>query len=173
MRRAFFILGPESSGTRMLTHAFNRCGVFGDEGHIQRLDAGFRQAENEVVFRRSVPHADDENPPISEIIADLRSEGFQVIPVAVLRDKDACAASQVRNRHAPDELAARRSIESAISHIFREIANSGLYPIAVQYEPFTGSVAVREVFFRSFGFDVPQMTFFNGNERYDRVRACD
>jgi LPS sulfotransferase NodH len=37
-KRAFLVLGPESSGTRLMTKLLMVAGCYGDDGHVQRLD---------------------------------------------------------------------------------------------------------------------------------------
>jgi len=57
-RTAVVVLGPEASGTRMMTEFCIRGGYFGDSKHAQRLDnLKFASAPDRIVFRRSLPHS--------------------------------------------------------------------------------------------------------------------
>lgn len=63
MNKAFIVIGPESSGTKVTTSLFCHAGCYGDYTHLQRLDAFVEGADfpkeaqgKDVVFRRSVPH---------------------------------------------------------------------------------------------------------------------
>ncbi len=87
MKKAFLVLGPESSGTRFITKLLINAGCFGDSDHDQRLDIlEDRERINEeelphddtpIVWRRSYPHrgifADIGNP-----IRQLRQIGYDV-----------------------------------------------------------------------------------------------
>ena len=52
----FLVIGPESSGTRMLAQAFISSGCFGDAGHSQRLDRDISVGKTPKVLRSSLPH---------------------------------------------------------------------------------------------------------------------
>src|ERR1041385_4974691 len=109
LSKAFFVIGPESSGTRMMTQAFIACGVYGSGGHSQKLDKeGFDGGHELIVLRRSVPHGNN-MPPIADLIKRMQEHGYEVHPVIILRDKDKCAASQVQRGHAKTNQEAKDS----------------------------------------------------------------
>jgi len=165
-KRAFFIIGPESSGTRMMAQAFVACGAYGDGGHKQRLDSeGFGGKHELIVLRRSVPHG-MVMPQISKLIQRMRKNNYQVVPIVILRDKDKCAASQVKNRHAANVSDAKQSIKEAIDHIYQQLAGFQNHVHVIHYEPFVKNKKIRSGFFRRLGFDHPDMEFYNANVKY-------
>jgi hypothetical protein len=173
MKRAFFVIGPESSGTRMMTRAFIKCGAYGSGGHLQILDEeGFKGGHEMIVFRRSVPHGKF-MPKLSRLVGRMTKNNYVITPIVILRDKDACAASQVKNKHAKNLEESRLSIEEAVNHIYSELSSVELHPIIIHYEPFVKNQDVRKAFFTSLGLSVPQMEFYDGNEQYKENNESD
>ena len=166
-KKAFFIIGPESSGTRMMTQAFIALGAYGDGGHQQKLSKeGFGGGHPMIAVRRSVPHG-VKMPDITQIIKELRKHGYQVFPIIIVRDKDKCAASQLKNGHAKTLQEAKDSIKTSVNFIHSHLANfPNLYAYFVQYEPFTKKKKIRDSFFKKFGFPHPEMDFYDGNAKY-------
>lgn len=166
-KRAFFVIGPESSGTRMMAQAFISVGCYGDGGHAQRLDKeGFDGGRETIVIRRSVPHG-KVMPKAAKLVWEMKQNSYKVFPVVILRDKDKCAASQVKHGHADTIQEAKDSIKDAIAHIwwqFAHINNTHVY--VMHYEPFVKWHKVRENFFKQFAFPHPDMEFYNGNLQY-------
>jgi hypothetical protein len=97
-RRAFIVIGPESSGTKFLTRLFVKAGCYGDAWHKQRLDT---EEPNEplVVLRRSYPHG-GEWPDLREIVE--RFKGYDVRVILIVRSQQFTVAS--RRRHAKGDL---------------------------------------------------------------------
>lgn len=167
MKIAYFILGPESSGTRMLTKAFCTLGIYGDFKHKQRMDdLNFSKTPDRIVLRRSLPHG-DAWPAIAETINLMKSADYGVIiPLFITRDKDATIKSQIRHAHAKAIPEAKANIQFSIDHAFRELATIHLYPTIICYEPFVKYEEVRQAFFRQLGLPVPTMNFYDANEKY-------
>ncbi len=173
MKKAFFIIGPESSGTRMLTRAFIALGAYGSGGHLQVLDQeGFKGGHEVIVFRRSVPHGKF-MPNIVRLIGRMSKNDYEIIPILIVRDKDSCAASQVKNKHAKSLTEARKSIEEAVAHVYEQLASSGYHPVVIHYDQLVTSRSVREAFFKSLGYDHPDMEFYDGNEKYKETLEAD
>ena len=92
MKRAFLILGPESSGTKVAAKLFCLAGCQGDHGHLQRLDAFAEGAsfpeemkDKDIVFRRSVPHG-GRMPDIVELQSKFLDVGYNPKWVITVRD---------------------------------------------------------------------------------------
>lgn len=84
-KRAFVVVGPESSGTKFITKLFITAGCWGDAWHQQRLDSqNPPKGVDLVVFRRSFPH-DGEWPNIKQIRDRFNVLGFSVYIVVVIR----------------------------------------------------------------------------------------
>jgi hypothetical protein len=165
-RTCYFVMGPESSGTRMMGKAFVQLGIYGDSDHKQRLDdLDFVDRPDRIAFRRSFPHG-PEWPDVAGLVATMRAAGYRVVPVVTLRQREYCAESQVRIGHSKNMAAARAKIDRAVEHIWTGLARAGLVPVVVAYEPFVRSPEVRRVFFQSLGLDVPTMEWRDGNRKY-------
>lgn len=150
----------------MMTQAFISLGMYGDGGHKQRLDKeGFDAGHKMLAFRRSVPHG-RAMPRIAKLVAKLERHGYTVHPIVIVRDKDMCVQSQVKNAHAATVKASKKSIRKAVEHIYRELAQVGKAPHVVYYEPFVKFKRVRTAFFKQFGLPHPDMEFYNGNKKY-------
>jgi hypothetical protein len=171
MKTAVFVLGPESSGTRMLTEAFVRLGFCGSSGHEQTLDnLDFSNSPDRIVLRRSLPH-NSIWPPIKDICVAMRQAGYRhIIPILIVRDKEMTIQSQCnpKNRHVLTAKAARARIEYALQHGYAELAEADLVPIVVHYEPFIKFESVRRVFFKKLDLNLPNMPFWDGNRKYRR-----
>ena len=110
MKRAFLVLGPESSGTRLMTRILIGAGCLGDDGEIQRLDDGIPDVPL-VVWRRSIPHAGTW-PVIPQMVANLRIAGHHVMAVVTTRAWYPMTQSQLAARHVPN-------LEVALTHLQR------------------------------------------------------
>ena len=166
MKKAYFIVGAESSGTLLITRAFCSLGVFGDSGHSQQMDnLVFEGRPHQIVFRRSCPHG-DQWPDLANLAHRMIDSGYEVIPVLVLRDEIHNIESQVRKGHASTHRIAHDTIHHAIDKIFRDFSKIGLYPVTVRFESFIRSAEVRSVFFRSLSLPAPEMEFHDSAAKY-------
>ncbi len=167
MKTAYFVMGPESSGTRMLTKSLCAVGIYGDFKHKQRMDdLDFSKTPDKIVIRRSLPHG-DAWPAIADLINLMKQAEYRIIiPILILRDKDATVKSQLRHAHAKTVPESKANIQFSIDHMMRQLAEVGLWPIVVPYEPFVKYEKVREAFFRHLGLPIPIMAFYDANEKY-------
>jgi len=89
MRRAFFVVGPEGSGTHLLTNAFVSVGCHEEPWHGGWPPDGnyrFETMPDLFVFRRSLPHAYIW-PNLPEIRKQMEEVGgYQVQPMLIMRD---------------------------------------------------------------------------------------
>lgn len=133
MKRAFFVTGPESSGTRLMSSILIAAGCYGDDTHEQRLDHAIPENEPLLVWRRSVPHR-GEWPNITGYLCDLQQAGYEVTTLIMSRDWHSMAISQEQAPHAADVDIAQRNIRDAYRHIFKY--RIGVFEI-VNYEALT------------------------------------
>jgi hypothetical protein len=165
MNEAVFVVGPESSGTKMLAESFVRLGYFGDYGHLQRLDSmRFNGLPERIVLRRSLPHASNW-PDLKPVVGKLREASYSVRPVLIWRDKDYCRLSQYNNQ----QLAAETStgnIEEALLRVYSDLASINLWPTTVYLEAFVKHSHVRAAFFALFGQSTPDMEYFDPDHKY-------
>ncbi|KKN84449.1 hypothetical protein LCGC14_0289110 [marine sediment metagenome] len=131
MLRAYLVLGPESSGTRMMTEILIAAGCVGDPGHDQHFDQEF-PTEETIVWRRSVPHG-GEWPPLDLMIHRLKQSGYAVFAVVTMRDWTAMARSQVEHwNHSFDS--AINNIRTAYPYIFSSMLKFQVPYIMTSYE---------------------------------------
>lgn len=122
MRRAFIVVGPESSGTKLLTRILIGMGCWGDDGDAQRLDKGFpSEGIDCIVWRRSFPCL-KQWPILSKIFRNLLNTGFDKVTCFVTsRDWTAMASSQVKRGHVATIKQAEINIQRAYLDIFRAL----------------------------------------------------
>lgn len=103
--KAFVVIGPESSGTRIVTRLFCAVGCLGGYEHVQPLDCFIENGGDfpyvkgrDIVFRRSVPHA-NQVPDICRIQDKFEREGFDVYWIIVIRDWYCTIASAAEHKH--------------------------------------------------------------------------
>ena len=134
--KSFRVIGPESSGTRLATKIFIQNGVYGDDGHVQRLDSpgAIRGVEAlPFVIRRSLPHGGrwPDLGGLYRLMVDRLASDNAGKPgvVITVREPLALARSQVRNRHVKDITAAQHNILRAYLAIMRFVlsAHPGFY----------------------------------------------
>jgi hypothetical protein len=177
--KAFLVVGPESSGTRMVADALISAGAFGQSGHDQELDnLDFSGRPNLIVLRRSVPHGGGW-PDLARIVRSMAEAGYAVYPIVTYRDKDFCIQSQLRVAreiteqlgvpHLVSEPVARANYYQAYKHIFKHLAASGRLPIVCQYESFVDSAEFRALFFAQLGLPCPQLQLYDANLQYPHL----
>lgn len=111
IKRAFFVVGAESTGTRLATRILIAGGCAGSAGHDQPFDEHGFGDEECVVIRRSFPHR-GRWPQLSDFVNEYKGE-FDFRAVWTVRDYDCTAHSQVRNKHVPELAAAYKNIQRA------------------------------------------------------------
>lgn len=131
-KRAFLVLGPESSGTRLMTRLLIAAGCYGDDGHVQRLDRAIPDVPR-LAWRRSLPH-DQQWPDVQAIVTKLRTHGYSVSALVMSRDWHAMIASQLAAPHVATEIAAFGNIRNAYHQIFHDLAELHLRFEVVNYE---------------------------------------
>ena len=135
-KKAVFVVGPESSGTRNMASILIDNGFSGDKGHDQRYD-NLRLVEsespNKFVLRRSIPHGNNW-VNISMFLEFFSHIGYEVKVLVTLRDFDCMKASQVNAGHASSEEEAHRRTKASYLHIFSHLLNKGFDFSVVQYE---------------------------------------
>jgi len=168
--RAFLVVGPESSGTRMVTHALIKAGAFGQQGHQQEMDnLDFSGRPDLIVFRRSVPHG-NLWPDLNRIIRRMTEAGYTVSPIVTYRDKDYCVRAQLRVGHKTTEADARASYYWAYKHIFKQLAAAGVFPVVCHYSSFVNNEEFRKLFFAQFGLRCPpDLELYDANLKYPDV----
>lgn len=172
--RAFFVLGPESSGTRLATQILVNAGCFGSADHVQVLDGDkFDLSVIDpwvpIVWRRSFPH-NGQIPHLAEMLRRVKYR--QVTAIVTVRDWTCIHLSQLRdNQHATTPEQADRNIAQAYELIFHKlrICNVGFRTFV--YESLVHDSQAQARFLESIGLPVPSklIEVYDGNAKYRKV----
>lgn len=165
MKLAYFVVGPESSGTKLMARVLCECGCYGDSGYSQRLDdLRFQEAPGRIVFRRSLPHG-GKWPPLYRLTKLMDAAGYEVLPVLMLRDWQILARAQVRAGHAQDENEAHSNIVRAYQLI---LSAFGQTIVTVDYHYFRSSEDYRwDVLHRVLGLaDNPAIAYHDADRKH-------
>jgi|TARA_Y100000034_G_C6706719_1_gene311959 hypothetical protein len=135
-RRAVFVLGAESSGTRNMTRLLVESGYAGTHEHNQRYDNFellIQDKPDRVVIRRSVPHG-LAWVNTQEVINFLKELGYFVSCIVTIRDWNCMVESQINAGHVKDKRKSKTNIRQAYAHIFSQLYAAGIEYVPVSYE---------------------------------------
>lgn len=161
---AYFVVGPEGSGTNMLEEAFVSAGCYRDSKHasIQNLP-DFSESESPLVFRRSLPHA-GEMPDLFMCASLMMRAGFRPQPIAIFRDWNATVQSVLRR----DPETRASVVEANMRKAIRAIGHM-IEPIYITYEAFCLEPGFRKwLFVERFGLMEPDIEIKYANLKYYR-----
>lgn len=101
-KKAFLVVGPESSGTKLLTQLFIEVGYIGSSGDNQFFDGHdhntlSKYTEN-IVWRSSLPHG-KAWIDIKERKIKCEKAGFKVYVIGIAREMSSTIQSQLKIRH--------------------------------------------------------------------------
>jgi len=170
VKRAYFVVGPQSSGTRMMTRALLQAsGGYGSSEHNQPMDdLNFEARPETIVFRRSVPHS-GRWPDLKRIARRMLSCGYEVKFVRMHRQRNFLVRSQIRVGHVPRESQAHAEIERAGQLMDGQLKDELV--VDAPYGIFVTDHEFRAEFFAHLGLHEPAMDFYDGNARYGRQPA--
>lgn len=130
-RRVFLVLGPESSGTRLVTSVLVSAGCYGTAEHVQPFDNGIPPDLSPVVWRRSYPHGHDHKwPNLSRLVEDCGDRSVTVL--ITVRDMLCMVRSQLSRGHVQTERQAIDNIRLAYEMLWIAVIGRDWY--AVSYE---------------------------------------
>ena len=165
--QVFFVIGPESSGTKFLTKALllatNGYGEAEDNQSLGNDDVlKFPDSLPEtIVFRRSLPHG-NKWPNIKFLWEQFSYNGYNIMPILILRDPDITIKSQIKNGHVKTPEEARENIKK-YKYIYDELP---VMPTITTYESLMITI-LRQSFFQSIGLEFPkELEVINGNAKY-------
>lgn len=120
--KGYLVIGPESSGTRIVTKLLIEAGCKGDASHFQPFDnESLPPSLTPIVWRRSVPMG-VQLPNLHKMIEEFKGARYEPHIIIVSRDIHATASSQVSHGHSPDYRTALDNISIAWSYIFSSIS---------------------------------------------------
>ncbi len=133
---AYFVVGAESSGTRIMTRIMIANGCAGSAEHEQPFDNGMPHGFSTyepVVWRRSYPHG-GERPEIHHCIERLQNYDYAPHVIITMRDFNAMAHSQVNANHFATIDEAHANISEAYKEIFDGVRWTGVPYYVVGFE---------------------------------------
>lgn len=165
MKRAFFIVGPESSGTRFVNRSFISAGCihkyawqFNENDGKHNFNGG-----PDIVFHRSIPHQ-NVIPDLKMLRLAMENCGFNVIPLLVIRDWNCTVRSQLYREIAKDKDDAEKRIRKAITHVTKELTDF----MIITYEAFCLTKFRNWLIMDKFGLDKPtEIVYFQNPKYYD------
>ena len=167
-RVAYLVAGCESSGTRMLTQSVITTGVWGDGGHDQRFDsADITALPDRIVVRRSVPYGagrQNHYPDLSFLRTILEDAGYEVIPLVIVRDRDANAKSMKQRGHVTSRQLAYERYDKANAQIAEQLPDA----IQIQYSRFVQDATYRREVFSQAGLPAPTLTYRDADQKYKK-----
>jgi hypothetical protein len=176
VKRAFLVLGAESSGTRLLTEVLIAGGCHGDATHHQPFDRWEFGEQTPILWRRSYPWSPYHLWPNLELdlLRPLRRHGYEdVLALVSTRDWLPTARSQAdpKNRHAATEAEALANIALAYEEIIKQLAAARLPHLMVAHEALSmvGERAARALLRKlglDAGADLPELDRLRNERRY-------
>lgn len=132
MKTAYLVIGPESSGTRMMTKILVQAGCAGDHDYFQRWDTE-RFAGQKVVWRRSVPH-DGKWLSSTSMINRSIAEGYTPKLIIMNRDWAPVIESQVAHKHSKNHIVALGKVRRAYKEIYDGLLSKNVEFLVISYE---------------------------------------
>lgn len=172
LTKAFLIVGPESSGNRMMAQSFDSVGVSNaciKNGKYISGPHSIDYNNNPLSVSRSMPY-NGQWFDILKLYRDLQLDGeFDTVYLITLdRQTEFMANSQIVQGRVIELDRAYINIERARNYIestIRLLSFEGAKPIRIQYEDFVTSSKYRKEIFTFLGLPEPTLEYFNANEQ--------
>lgn len=132
MKRAYLVVGPESSGNRKLAAQLIEAGCVGGTEFDHPFMHELPTEEDPVVVVRSYPHG-NQWPDVADLFEILRGRGYCVRALVTVRDPLAVMRSQVARRHHPRELA-WSNYQQAYLSLFEQLRRVNLWYALVPFD---------------------------------------
>lgn len=94
--RAFIILAPENSGSKMLTRYFIEAGCIGQDGFVQKFDTELPVPETDIVWKTHNLGTQPGTVEIKSVISRAIKAGYEPVVLLLQRDPHALAQGQVQ-----------------------------------------------------------------------------
>lgn len=120
MKRCYVVVGPESSGNRLLASILVRAGCIGSASTEQPWGDDLPSHENLAVVIRSYPHGEGW-PYLNAIYNCLEARDYEVFTLITVRSPVACLSSQVAQGHAIDSGTAAALYREAYRRILADV----------------------------------------------------
>ena len=183
MKKAYFVMGPESAGNRMITQALLQAHDFGaggipivhyddgniayewnpwwvkktkEENFVDDILTSLSTAPDEIIFFLSVPRGKWPNKewvPIAQIIKAMQDTGYKVYPIIMSRFWKYVARSQVNRGHVPDYNTAKKYVRNAYRYILDEMERCNGQYYLVEYVDFVTEPDYRRAVLKALGVE--------------------
>lgn len=166
-KRSFFVVGPESTGTRMLMRALILSGAYEDN---DKWDVGNSPdfmdiTADTIAVHRSLPHGQNW-PDLQDLLVAIRKGGYEVIPLMMTRDINATMKSQVKRDYVINERHALLRINTAYEIIMRNLHKV----TPVSYEAFCFNENFRKwLFVEHLNMPETPIQIWEGNSQYYKL----
>jgi hypothetical protein len=165
-KRAYFVLGPENSGTRFFRRCLCSAGCYGDPDAGESTDdLCFRDKPSKLALARSVPNG-LLVPDVLAIAGLLKAAGYRVTPILISRRSDFVVAGQLKNYEGRTFEAARQTILVAAKLAYELASWLKTTLVVVPYGLFVTVPEVRGHLFAQLGLPPPTVEVVNANEKY-------
>lgn len=135
------MVGPESSGNKLVARILIDAGCYGDASTQQRLDRFMPPKDvDDIVLVRSYPHGSQADgirkfPDLKTEIVLFQEEGFcEFYAIVTVRDMYCTARSQVLRGHVKSAARAMHNIPIAYGRIYSQLGYYNIPSIHVTYE---------------------------------------
>ena len=163
-KRAFFVVGPESSGTRFVQRSFISAGCTNKRDWMFNENDGKHNfnPKTDIVFHRSIPHQ-RVIPDLKMIRLAMENSGFNVIPLLVVRDWHCTISSQIFRGISKDSEEAGAKIRKAIAKVAVDLPDF----LLITYETFCRKPGFRRwLLTEKYGLQKPTEPIFFMNDKY-------
>lgn len=168
-KTAYFVIGPEGSGTHMMRNALVSAGCHWEQWYeeVDEDKLNFDGPAQKLVIRRSMPHA-HKWPKLAKIHKLLEEAGYRVFVIFTIRDFNASAISVINRGYG-------KKVEDCYINQFSLLIQLGEYLdlcvdperfVYSTYEAFVGSVGFRKWLFERLGLEMPEIEVYDGNTKY-------
>lgn len=171
-KRAYIVVGPESSGTRMATKILLAAGCHGGSGLSQTFDHTFPNNKSPIAWRRSAPHG-GEWPKLTEMAEKLYKNGYLVQFVVTNREWYPMICSQVENLHVTNTSDAYKNIVESYFRIMNDIQKCENYThstipyVMFYYESLIAKTQkVLKEMMPLLDLPVPNIKIYDGNKKW-------
>lgn len=138
-KRCFLVIGPESSGNKLIARILIDAGCYGDASTQQRLDKTAPPEDiNDIVLVRSFPHGAEKERHFPNLATEqlaFQKYGFNdFMAIVTVRDMFCTSKSQVLRGHVNSEAEALQNIPAAYGHIYSQLGYFNIPSIHITYE---------------------------------------
>lgn len=173
-KKCFLVVGPESSGTRLMTRLLMHWGCHGEGGHGQMFDSDvwwrhdpFMSFPDKIVWRRSLPHGGIW-PDFDMMLRRLETEHYEPHVVITIRSLRPMVRSQVNAGHVRHEVEGEFKVLQALSLITNFVITRKVTYSMVTYEGLIHQPKLAKALARELRLNYRPFKFMDANAKHLR-----